>query len=502
MDEDEVSSNDVIKKLTEYHAADNIAKDLDDVTKRKIADAVVLEFDLDKDSRSDWEETISKATDVANQTFTEKTFPWKGAANIKFPLLSSASIQFAARTYPELIQDGRVVEAYVSGQDPDGTRADRAARISAYMSYQLLVESDDWESDTDKLLHMLPIVGTVFRKTYYDPITKKPCSDVCTPVDIVIHNSAKSVESARRVSHVIYLYENDIIERINAGIFCDIDLNILKNSNLSGDSNKNDAQDTDKSYECIEQHRYWDLDGDGYKEPYIVTVHKESMTLLRMVARWDMSGIKLTDADKVLYIKPVCYFTDYHFLRSFDGSFYSLGFGVLLYPVNAAVDSIFNQLLDAGTLSNLQSGIIGSGLRIQGGKLSLAPGEWKKIETMGQDIQANVFPMPVREPSQTLLELLQLLIQAGKDLSGVIDIMPEDQQTQNVPATTMVSMLDQRLKPLKAIFKRIYQAFKKEFQKLYRLNSIYLPEQPFYFNILNQQNAIAKQDFKEPDYDC
>lgn len=488
-----------VKRLLELHDDKNIAESLDEEELNKIGAKAVREFNMDEESRSEWKFTLTKAMDIAKQTWQAKNTPWEKSSNIKFPLITNGAIQFAARTYPELIQDGRVVEAYVSGDDPDGRREQQAKSISAYMSYQLLVENKDWESDTDRLLHMLPIVGTVFRKTYYDPITLQPCSELCDPDKIVIHNSAKSVESVRRVSHVIQLYSNDVVSRVNAGIFLESAKEVIKGDNVTEDG-KSTAEDDDKLHDFIEQHRFLDLDDDGYQEPYIVTVHFQSQKVVKIVSRWDMEGIKFSDDGEIIDIKPVCYFTDYHFIPSPDGSFYSLGFGVLLYPINDSINTLFNQLIDAGTASNMQSGFIGSGLRIEGGEIRLRPGEWKKIPTIGNDIQANIFPMPMRDPSQTLFNLLQALITTGKELTGVIDIMPEDQQTQNVPATTILSLLDQRLKPLKAIFKRIYRSFKKEFEKLYRLNSIYLPDEKIYFAVLNNKNAISKADFIEPNY--
>lgn len=489
-----------IEKLIKLHDSDNIAEDLDDELLNKIGSSVVRNYQMDKDSRSEWELILDKGMDIARQTLSAKMSPWDKCANVKFPLITQAAIQFAARTYPELINDGRVVEAYVSGDDPDGKRSDLAKRISAYMSFQLLVESDEWEPDTDKLLHMLPVIGTVFRKTYYDAIEKKPCSELCEPKQIVIHNSAKSLEKARRVSHLILFYKNDIIERQNAGLYCDYDLCCLDSGGVS-DENKSDSQDEDKQYDFIEQHTFWDLDDDGYQEPYIITVHLQTEKVFRIVSRFDREGIKTDPETKeLLSIKPVQYFTDYHFIPSPDGSFYSLGFGNLLYPLNEAINTLHNQLLDAGTLANQQSGFLGNAIRMDSGDMKLAPGEWKKVQTSGQDLQSNVYPLPAKDPSQTLFNLLQSLIKAGEGLTGVIDILPDNQQTQNVPATTILALLDQRLKPLKSIFKRIYRSFKKEFTKLYRLNSLYLPDDKIYFSVLNNPSAISKEDFKEPNY--
>lgn len=490
---------DALSQLLKFMDTENIAKDLDDDLLLKIGNQVVDGYELDKRSRSEWETTIDKAMEIAKQVMTVKTDPWEGCANVKFPLLAVGAIQFAARTYPELVKEGSVVQATVSGEDPDGSRTAKAKRISSYMSYQLLEESATWEEETDKLLIMLPIIGTIFRKTYYDPITNHPCVELCNPQDIVIHNSVRSLESARRISHRLLMYTNDILERINADIYCDINTALLTNATTDPKLGI-DQQDPDKLGELIEQHTFWDLDGDGYKEPYIITVHKDTRKVLRIKARYDINGIRVSKDNKIISIKPINYFTDYHFIPSPDGSFYSLGFGTLLYPINESINSVFNQLLDAGALNNLQSGFIGGGIRIQGGRLTFKPGEWKKIDTIGTAIQDNVFPLPVKEPSQTLLSLLQLLIQTGKELTGVIDILPDDQQTQNVPATTIVSLLDQRLKPLKAVFKRVYRSFKKEFEKLYYLNSVYLPDQKTYFTILNERLAVAKQDFVEPDY--
>lgn len=489
--------------LIKFQESINIADDLDKDLLRKIGSKVIRDYKMDKDSRAEWEKITKEAMDIAKQVIKTKTYPWDKAANIKYPLMTFGAIQFAARTYPELVKDGRVVESFAAGEDPDGSRAARAKRISAYMSYQLLIDSNEWEKDTDKLLHMLPIVGTVFRKTYYDSISKHPCSELCNPDEIVIHNSVKSVESARRVTHILHLYTNDVVERINAGVYRDIDLKLLNSDNVQsyGQIDKNDDLDDDKSHQFLEMHTFYDLDDDGYAEPCIITVHFKSEEVVRIVSRFDAEDITVDPKGKFIGIKPTCYFTDYHFIPDPEGGFYSLGFGTLLYPINEAINSVFNQLLDAGTLSNMQSGFIGSDLRIQGGEILLQPGTWKKIESMGSALKDNILPLPVKEPSQTLLQLLQLLLQTGKDLTGVIDILPDDQQTQNVPATTILALLDQRLKPLKSIFKRIYRSFKKEFEKLYRLNSIYLPDQNTYFTILNTPLAITQQDFKEPDYD-
>lgn len=498
-----LESGDAVERLLSLHDSENIAEHLSDAKLREIGSLVVREYKIDKDSRADWEQTIDKSMEIAKQTFAQKDTPWQNAANVKFPLMSFAAIQFAARTYPELVRNDKVVQGYVTGTNPDDDQLARAQHISTFSSWQLLFDDEDWESETDKLLHMLPIVGTVFRKTYYNQLEQKPCFNLCDPKSIVVNNSTKSIETARRITHMVNLCKNDVVERIRSGVFCeDFDIGVLSQDSYMLNGGQSPL-DEDIDHPFLEQHRWLDLDEDGYQEPYIVMVHKQSERVAKIVARWDLNGGMKFSADgkMVVCIKPVCMFTDYHLIPNPDGSFYSLGFGTLLYPINETINSSTNQLLDSATLQNMQSGFIGSALRIGSGRMTLEPGEWKKVETVGSTIAENIYPLPTKEPSQTLFNLLQFFVQTGKDLSGVIDILPEDQQTQNVPATTILSLLDQRMKPLKAIYKRLYRSFTKEFRKQYRLNNLYPPNPQIYAKVLGFPNANPKEDFADPDYD-
>jgi chaperonin GroES len=312
-----------LQKLIDLHDNTNIAKDLDDLQLKEIGSKVCKDYEMDKTSRADWEALMEKAMKIAKQTFDRKTFPWDNASNVKYPLIPTAVINSASRIYQEIIKGEKVVHATVIGKDPDGTATDRADRISRHMSHQLLIESDEWEDSTDRLLVMVAFLGTVFRKTYYDPLNLTICSDVCSPQDIVIHDSVKSLESARRVSHIIYKYDNDIISYINAGIYRDVSLEVLK---------EDTSTDEDAAHQFIEQHRYLDLDDDGYAEPYIVTVHIKSQEVLRINSRWDMENVKLNAKGKVIKIEPVHYFSDYHWLHSPDGAYYSMGFWCITVP--------------------------------------------------------------------------------------------------------------------------------------------------------------------------
>lgn len=479
--------------IEELQQSDNIAELLEDETLAEIGRRVIQGYQLDEDSREEWLATVNQALDIAKQTQEVKNTPWPGASNIKFPLITQAAEDYSSRTFPQLIQNDRVVKTSIVGDDSSGAKQEQAANVERYMSFQLLTESETWEDGTDKLVKILPIVGTVFRKTYYDPIEDRVLSELCVPEKIVLNYCVQSLETARRVTHILELYDNDIRERMAAGIYREVDLETLQPEPEAV------GIDPDASRDILEQHTYFDLDEDGYKEPYIVTVHKLSGTVLRIVNRFD--SVKKTTSGKVLRIVPHQFFTDYHFIKSPDGGFYSLGFGSLLLPLNAAINTLINQLVDAGTLNNKQGGFIGRGVRVKNGEFSFKMGEWKILDSAaGTDLAQNIFPMPTKEPSPTLLQLLQLLLQAGKELSSTTDVMQGKQPAQNVAQGTMAMLIEQGAKIFSAINKRLYRSLKKEFRKIFELNHKHLSNAQ-YQRVLDNPTADVKHDFDPNNYD-
>ena len=481
--------------LEEILKAKNVAELLDDSHLSEIGQRCKRGYEIDESSRSDWTTKTDLAMDIAKQTMKAKNTPFPGASNVKYPLITRAAIDFAARTYPEIVQGQQIVKASVMGQDPEGQKAMRADRVSKFMSWQLLNDANDWEEGTDKLLHILAVVGTVFRKTYYDPVLKTSCSKLCNPDQVVVNYNIENLKEARRITHLIPMYANHIIERQRAGLYLECDIDSLKYSE------DGESDDPDPAICIAEQHCYLDLDEDGYHEPYIVLFHKESGKVLRIYPLYTKKRIDKDRDGTVKRIDRIDYFTDYHYIPSPDGGFYSLGLGHLLYPVNETVNTTLNQLLDSGNLANQQGGFIGRGLRIKGGSVSLKMGEWKVLDAAsGTDIKNNIVPTPYKEPSSVLFQLLGLLLEAGKDLSSVQDSMQGKGQTQNVPATTILTMVEQGLKVFSAIQKRIYRSFKKEFQKLFDLNEMYLTDAE-YSNVLDDQMAKVSVDFNLDDMD-
>jgi chaperonin GroES len=484
----------------------NIADTLDDEYLRKLGSQIVEDVDHDKASRQDWERRYEEALKLAAQVVEAKTYPWPGAANIKYPLLTTACVQFSARAYPALIPGTDVVKCRTIGFDATGDKEGRAIRIGKHMSYQILEEMEEWEEDMDRLLVMLPVTGTEFKKTYFDPNLGRNVSQHVLAKDLIVNYWARSLETAPRKTHVLYMSENEIRERVLRGMYREFDIGSppTQTDRLREIGNKiqgltEPQQDQDTPHEVLECHCWWDLDDDGYREPYIVTVHRETKQIFRIAARFDAEGVETRPDGKIVRITPVEYFTKFSFIPSIDGGFYDFGWGLLLGPINETVNSTINQLLDAGTLSNMQAGFLARGIRVRGGNMSFQPGEWKVVDTTGDDLRKGIVPLPTQQPSQVLFQLLGLMVESGQKLANVVDILLGENPGQNQPATTTLAVIEQGLKVFTAVYKRLYRALKKEYRKLYRLNRIFLPDQ-VYFSILDpgqeQAEKIQRSDYK------
>jgi len=227
-------------KLADIRKSDNVTELFDDLDNgqtelRKIGQSVIRGYQIDEDSRGEWKKTVDKAMDIAKQTMKEKNFPWPKASNIKFPLICEAAIDFAARVGPEIIPNDKIVQTCVTGADPEGQKYLRSQRVSKCMSYQC-ISSPDWKEGVDSLLQILPVVGIVFKKTYYSTLEKRIISEVCSPEDIVVNYNTKSLETARRVTHKIKLSINDVITRQRRGLFNkNVDVESLRPQDCSAD---------------------------------------------------------------------------------------------------------------------------------------------------------------------------------------------------------------------------------------------------------------------------
>lgn len=487
----------------------NIASKLDKDDLDPIGPQVINDFEDDLDSRKHWEEQYEQWMKLAIQVMEDKTWPWFNASNVKYPLLATAAMQFQARSYPTLVGSPAVVKARVWGEDPDGSKQLRAERISKHMSYQVLEEMENWDEDMDKACFVLPIVGTVFKKVYWCKDEQVNKSELVLPKDLVINYWAKSIEEATTKTHILYMTRNTVREKQLSGEFLDFDLktaapkhfdfeeNSRQNENLAMPSDNDSAPLT-----ILEQHRWLDLDEDDYQEPYIVTVEYSTGKVLRITPRFEADGIKLGAKGEIIKIIPEEYFIKFSFIPNPDGGFYDLGFGALLGPLNETVNTLINQLIDSGTLNNLQSGFIAKGIRMKLGEGTMTPGEWRTVQTTGDDLRKGIMPLPTKEPSETLFKLLGTIVESGQKLASVAEIFVGKMPGQNTPATTTMATIEQGMKVFTAIYKRIYRSLTKEFKRLYRLNKIYMSMQDEFRVVDSQQlMQIGQSDYQQDDTD-
>jgi chaperonin GroES len=480
----------------------NLAEDMDEEKLAKIGMECKRGFEADERSREPWLRDTQEWLDLACQIRENKNWPWEQASNVKYPLISVAAMQFAARSYPSLVPgDGRLVKTRVIGRDPDNQKSLKAERVAKYMSWQFMYDMPRWEEDMDRLLLMIPVVGMMFKKTYYDPATEKNCSELVYCENFVVDYWTKDLESAERYSEIIYITERKLKERQKQGQYLNVDLGAPPlPTDLSSGLKVSNTVSTDSvmPYILIQQACWLDLDDDGIKEPYYVLFHKNSGKVLRIYARYTEEDVIVNKEGEIAGFKDRCDYVKFPFIPNPDGSFYDLGFGHLLGPLNESVNTLINQIIDAGTLTILQSGFLGKGFRVRMGDQPLQPGEWRVVNAVGDDLRKQIVPLPAKEPSKVLFELLGMLITSGKELASVAEIFVGKMPGQNTPATTTMATIEQGMKVFTAIYKRIYRALEKEFKHIYRLNGLYTDPNT---QTVVLDEPIGPEDFNPKDYD-
>ena len=516
----------LVDQIDQINLAENYAPDV----LAKLGQLVSFEYEIDENSRSDWKDKAEKAMKFATQEAEEKQYPWPKSSNVIFPLITQAAIQFNARTYPAIVQNRNVVKGVVWGTDkgtpatedgkpggkpkihPDGSpvwlsapgdKRKRADRVGEHMSWQLLEEMKEWEPQTDSLLMQIPIVGGAARKTYRDPMEARNRSLLVPLKNLVWNYHAPSFEDAPRHTEILTLYPHQIEEFERAEVFLP---QLYGPGGGDDDTNSEQAQsgDEDAPHIFLEQHRRYDLDGDGYPEPYVVTIHKRSSKVVRIVARYDEDGIQTTgalteeegsDREEILKIKPVEHYTLIPFLPNPDGGSYPVGFGHLLRPLNEAINTTLNQMFDAGHLQNAGGGFVSDQLSIHSGPVGFQVGKYVRVGSKGQAIRDAVFPIPFPGPSAVLFQLLGALVKVSEGVAGTQEILAGGAEMANAPPTTILALIEQGLKVYTAIHKRIYRALKSEFDKLYRLNRLYVKENQRY-QIGDEWREVTPEDYR------
>jgi chaperonin GroES len=482
--------------LDDIIGSTNLVEELNQEQLNNIAMHVAEGIATDLASREKWEEGIERWIELAAQVWGTKNTPWPNASNVKYPLLTTASTQFAARAYSALLPGNNWVNAKTIGKDADGQKRERAIRVSKHMSYQLTDEMEDWEENHDRLLHNLPIVGTAFKKIYFSDELARNVSEFISPKEFVVDYHAKSLAQAERKTHLLYYYEHELETKFRYKQFIrpEEEMELVANAKRRTSTDKTQSTDEpangSKLHEVAECHTYWDMDGDGLCEPYIIYVHLGNRKVLSIVPNFDEESIIRLE-EEVVEIKANEYFTNYIFIPDPNSGIYGLGFGHLLGPLNETLNTIINQLIDAGTMSNLGGGFVAKNFQLRGGTMKFKPQEWKTVNALGRDIKEGIYPLPIREPSGVLFSLLGFLENSGMRVASI------------TKATVALAAIEQGMKVFTSIYKRMHRSFKKELKLLYKLNSQFLADEE-YFTVMDEgdggeQAQIARRDYNMDD---
>jgi chaperonin GroES len=499
-----------VRDLDKLMSAPNVAESLDKEDVKNIGICAQEGYNEDKQSRLQWEERSATAMKLALQVKEAKTFPWVDAANVKFPLVTVAAIQFHARAYPALIEAPEVVKCRVIGEDPTGEKQAKAERLSTFMSWQCLEQDLRWEEEHDKGFLVEGIAGCMFIKKLFDPVKRRQETCLVLPNDFILNYYTKDLETSPRYTHRFNLSSNDVKQRELDGRYLVQDE--IQRTEPTQDQQQlatNEREGTQQPplssvtpYETGEQYCWLDLDGDGYCEPYIVTFDIASGMVRSIVARYLPSGVKRTRKGEVYEITPLRIFTKYGFIPSPDGGFYDLGLGMLLGPLNESVNTALNQIFDAGTMATLGGGFLGRGFKGRGGPFTFRPFEWYPVDAPGDDLHKSILPLPVREPSNVLFQVLGLLIQYGERIVSATDIQQGENPGQNTPAETTRTLNANGARVYNAIYKRNWRNLRDEIRVQYDLNQLFLKADIDYEDLTRGQGAMVREnDFEGTNLD-
>ena len=450
-------------------------------------------------TRTPRNEKLKEANEEALQVYKRKDFPWPKAASVKYPLITNACIDFASRIYPAVWQDGDVAKTKFYTDDKN---YEAGKRISSYLNYCLAERIPGWNQNLDKLTTALPINGLMLKKVYFDPEIMTVRSELVFPQDLFVPSDASELSDAPYYFHRYTRTRRDIISYLRSGLWAGVNEDEFQEEDVDDGSKATNASVRPEDvattvfadmFEVVEGYIYWDLDGDGFDEPYIVTFIPKVSKVVRVVPRFDESAILRNTVNNAIYrIIPQEFFVEYPFMQSPDGSLYALGLGELLLSINQAVDTSINQLLDAGTLNNTSGGWISNSVRLSKGTNTFSPGEWKGVNSFTGKLADNILPMPKSEPSQTTFALLQTLIDAGAQIAGAQQIK-DIQIPSNLSATSSMAIIENGMTGLKSVYKRFHRSLTQELRLILGWLAKY-PDITEYQMIAGQGASIADFD--------
>jgi len=488
----------VAPKQVSFNA--NLADFIDEDELGKISSQLVGEVQEDTSSRREWEDQYKGGLELLGMNYEDRSEPFEGASGIVHPLLAESVTQFQAQAYRELLPAGGPVKTSIIGQETPEILA-QAERVKNYMNYQITYEMEEYDPELDQMLFYLPIVGSSFKKVYFDPSLQRAVSKFVHAEDLIVPYNATDLKTSTRICHVIRMDSNEIRKLQLSGFYKDIELPTSDSDGVSYDEVKETIKDiegihSESSYNeeltLYEIHTDLDLPGfedvdktgenTGLKMPYIVTIVEKSGEVLSIKRNFN-------ETDPLRSKIP--YFVHYKFLPGLG--FYGFGLTHMIGGLSRASTSILRQLIDAGTLSNLPAGFKARGARIRDDETPLNPGEFRDVDMVGMDLRQAIMPLPFKEPSQTLYSLMGTLIDSGRRFASMADMKVGEMQG-NAPVGTTMAIMERGTKVMSAIHKRLHYSQKVEFKILARIFAMGTPMYPY-------QVPGAPPEIKQTDFD-
>ena len=474
----------------EYYA--NIASDLDDQILKTISHTVIDNFQADKESRGEWDSMFERGFDLLGLKLEDATEPFEGACTAVHPLLIESAVKFQAKASQELFPSGGPVKAQILGnQSVD--KQEQANRVQNFMNYQLTEQMPEYFDEFERMLFHLPLIGSAIKKVYYDAGLERPVSEF-VPIDqFYVSYYASNLRKAERYTHVIYRNPVDMQKDMESGIYVDTNLPDASSPSQTGFAEKintimgiSPTSDNDPQYVLLEQHLYLDIPDpecqEGEFAPYIVTVEQESRQVLSIRRNY-----KANDANK----EKRMHFVHYKFVPGF--SFYGLGLIHFLGNLTLTATAAMRSLVDAGQFANLPGGFKAKGVRMVGDNEPIAPGEFKEVEATGIDLQKAIVPLPYKEPSSVLYNMLGFVTAAGQKFADSTEQIVSDAASYGPVGTTM-ALIEASSKFFSGIHKRLHKSQRDEFKIIAEIDYDYLPAQ-YPYDVPNASREIFKKDF-------
>ncbi len=484
---------------TENHF-DNLADILPEENLEPIGSEMVQNYMDYKSSRKDWEQAYTTGLDLLGFKYENRTEPFQGASGATHPVLAEAVTQFQAQAYKELLPADGPVRTQIIGVKNPGTEQ-QSERVKDYMNYLIMDQMKEYESEFDSMLFHLPLAGSTFKKVYYDVPMGRVVSKFVPADELIVPYTATSLDDAEAIIHVVKISENELRKQQVNGFYTDVELG-PPGSNINDELNKKERElegtkktgKNDPVYTLLECHVNLDLEGfedvgadgepTGIKLPYIVTVEEGSRKVL---------SIRRNYAPNDLKKNKIQYFVHFKFLPGLG--FYGFGLIHMIGGLSRTATAALRQLLDAGTLSNLPAGFKQRGVRVRDEASPIQPGEFKDVDAPGGNLRDAFFPLPYKEPSPTLLNLLGVVVQAGQRFAAIADMQVGD-GNQGAAVGTTIALLERGSRVMSAIHKRCYAAMKLEFKLLSKVVSQYLPPE-YPYDVIGGARNIKQTDFDD-----